>query len=385
VASNVLLPQWGMGMQEGTVVEWLKSEGDSVSEDEPIVEIESEKTTDTVRAPSSGVLARILAPAGRTVRIYELLAVIAEPGEAVPDDEQPDSTGPSRMPPRSANQDQSPAEPEDKGPHRQVEPRARRVARDRGVDIALVEGTGPGGRVTEADVLRMLDDSSGVRTLRLAGTRAVTARRMADAAHQMALVTLTTEVDATELKAFQALQKNQSGAAYTDLVVKAVAIGLIDHPTLNAHLNQDVLSIWENAHIGVAVAIDDGLMVPVIRDAGSKTIGAIAEERRQLTERVQSGRATLPDITGSTFTVTNLGMYGIGAFTPIVNPPEVAILGIGRVDERAVRRDGQVDWRQFMALSLTFDHRAVDGAPAARFLRAVGEVLEQPDRLVEAG
>jgi pyruvate dehydrogenase E2 component (dihydrolipoamide acetyltransferase) len=208
---------------------------------------------------------------------------------------------------------------------------------------------------------------------------------MAEAAHQMALVTLTREVDATELKALQEQLRSKSGAGYTDFVVKAVAMSFPAHPALNAHLNQDTLSIWESAHIGVAVATDDGLIVPVIRDAGDKTVDAIAEERRRLTERVQAGGATLQDISGSTFTVTNLGMYGIGAFTPIVNPPEVAILGIGRMDERAVRRNGELDWRQMMVLSLTFDHRAVDGAPAAMFLQAVSEVLEEPTRLVGAG
>jgi pyruvate dehydrogenase E2 component (dihydrolipoamide acetyltransferase) len=201
----------------------------------------------------------------------------------------------------------------------------------------------------------------------------------------MALVTLTTEVDATELRALQERLRSQSGAGYTDFVVKAVAMSLPAHPALNAHFKQDTLSIWESAHIGVAVDTEDGLIVPVIRDAGDKTVDAIAKERRQLTERVQAGQASLQDISGSTFTVTNLGMYGIGAFTPIVNPPEVAILGIGRMDERAVRRNGELDWRQMMALSLTFDHRAVDGAPAARFLQAVSDVLEQPTRLVGAG
>jgi pyruvate dehydrogenase E2 component (dihydrolipoamide acetyltransferase) len=355
-----------MGMQEGTVVEWLKAEGDTVDEDEPIVEVEAEKTTDAVRAPVAGVLGRIVVPQGQTARIYDVLAVITAPGEAIPAPPRAPGAAPTKATAPAATT--APA----KASATQAEPRARRAALEHGVDIETVNGTGPNGRITEEDVLRAARPSAGVRSSkRLTGARAVTARRMAEAARTVAPVTLTRDID---VAAVVARAPNGSGgvsASITDVVVRAVAVGLGRHPALNAHLVGDVLTIWESAHVGVAVATDDALFVPVIRNAESKTVDEIAKERRDLTEQVQAGTARPEQLSGSSFTVTNLGMFDIDAFTPIVNPPEVGILGVGRV------REGHV-----ATFSLTFDHRALDGAPAARFLQTLAELLGDPSRLV---
>jgi pyruvate dehydrogenase E2 component (dihydrolipoamide acetyltransferase) len=381
MAAEVRLPQAGMGMQDGTVLEWFKRPGDAVEAGELLAEVEAAKATVEITAPMSGILARILVAEGATVPVRDLLALITAPGETLDDEPAAAAT---LAPPTAA----PPSAPRPV----QITPVARRLAKEHGIALDQVAGSGPGGRITEADI-RALLDAGGARgteapaaapptTVPLSGIRGVIARRMHDSLQTMAQLTLTTEVDVTELADQREALKERLAATWTDVVVRACALVLPAHPRLNATVEGDRIHLLPDIHIGIAVALDDGLVVPVLRDAGRKSLRQTAEENRALVTRAQQGRATAEELGGSTFTVSNLGGYGVDAFTPIINPPEVAILGVGRVVERPARHDGELVWRRVLTLSLTFDHRAVDGAPAAAFLSALAGQLRDPAMLL---
>ncbi len=371
MATEIVLPQWSMGMADGTIVRWLKQEGELVTEGEPLVEVEAAKVTSEVEAEVSGVLARILVAEGETVPVRTALCVIGTPDEA--------RAGIStRVPPAASS------------PAVQVIPAARRLAKDHGVDLSQVKGSGPGGRITVEDVQRVIAatarpapsippaSSTTGQIIPLTGMRGTVARRMQQSLQTSAQVTLITEVDVSALVQLREELKPELGLTYTDLVVKAVALALKEHPRVNAWIEGEQLHLVQDIHIGVAVALDEGLIVPVVRNADRKSLREIAQETGRLAQGAREGTLTREEVMGSTFSVSNLGMYGVDAFTPIVNPPEIAILGIGRINEKLVRVSRGAEWRHVMTLSLTFDHRAIDGAPAAAFLQTVGQHLEHP-------
>lgn len=378
MATEIRLPQWGMGMREGTIVEWLKKEGESVNEGEPLVEVEAEKVTSVVEATRSGVLLRALVPEGTSVPVRTVLCLIGTPGEVVSEVETAIPPGPVevRSEPKTVSQ---PA-----AAQVQITPVARRLAKDHGVDLNLVQGTGPNGRITEEDVRRAIE-LGAIATEQLipvAGIRSVIAQRMHESLQTMAQVTLVTEADVTDLEHLREELKQQFDLTYTDLIIKAVAQVLREHPRLNAWVEGENIRLVRSIHVGVAVALEDGLVVPVLHDADRKSLREIAQESQRLALHAREGKLTRDEVTNCTFTVTNLGMYGVDAFTPIINPPEVAILGIGRIFEKPARgTQDVVVWRRVLTLSLTFDHRAVDGAPAAAFLQAVCKQLEAPAAL----
>jgi pyruvate dehydrogenase E2 component (dihydrolipoamide acetyltransferase) len=388
MATEIVLPQWSMGMADGTIVRWLKQEGDEVRQGEPLVEVEAAKVTSEVEAEVSGVLARILVAEGETVPVRTPLCVIGAADEVraraaaatKPVDAATDTATP--LPPAAASQ-----------PTVQVIPAARKMAKEHGIDLSQVRGSGPGGRITVEDVQRVITatsrsapsvppaSSTTGQVIPLTGMRGTIARRMQQSLQTSAQVTLVTEVDVSALVQLREELKQQFALTYTDLIVKAVALALKEHPRLNAWIEGEHVQLEQAIHIGVAVALDEGLIVPVVRNADRKSLQEIAQETRLLAQRAREGSLTREEITGSTFSVSNLGMYGIDAFTPIINPPEVAILGIGRMNEKFMRVSQEGEWRQVMTLSLTFDHGAVDGAPAAAFLQSVGKHLEHPDEL----
>jgi pyruvate dehydrogenase E2 component (dihydrolipoamide acetyltransferase) len=263
---------------------------------------------------------------------------------------------------------------------------AKRLARECGVDLAQVVGSGPGGRITEQDVEAFLaaglPAAAPVGTIPFSGVRQAIAEYMMNSLHQMAQVTVTTEVDVTELVKLRDQLKSEFDLTYTDLIIKAVAKALKQQPRLNATLIGDEIHLLSEIHIGMAVALEEGLIVPVVRNVDQKDVRTLAEETRQLAQGAREGTLSVDEVTGSTFTVTNLGAYGTDFFTPIINSPEVAILGVGRIVEKPAIYEGQIAKRSLMALSLTFDHRLVDGAPAAEFLRTVGKILENPYRIL---
>jgi pyruvate dehydrogenase E2 component (dihydrolipoamide acetyltransferase) len=388
MATEIVLPQWSMGMADGTIVRWLKHEGDAVTEGEPLVEVEAAKVTSEVEAEVSGVLAHILVAEGETVPVRTPLCLI---GTA---DEVRASAGAPTEPVESATVASTLVTPVASSQSTvQVTPVARRMAKDRGIDLSQVRGSGPGGRIVTEDVQQVIAAAAQPATsvppasptteqvIPLTGMRGTIARRMHQSLQTSAQVTLVTEVDVSALVQLREDLKQQFALTYTDLVVKAVARALKEHPRLNAWIEGEQIQLVQAIHIGVAVALDEGLIVPVVRNADRRSLREIAQETQRLALRAREGTLSRDEVVGSTFSVTNLGVYGIDAFTPIINPPESAILGVGRINEKLVRVLRGAEWRHVMTLSLTFDHRVVDGTPAAAFLQTIGKHLENPVEL----
>jgi pyruvate dehydrogenase E2 component (dihydrolipoamide acetyltransferase) len=403
MATPVLLPKLGLTQDEGTVVRWLRPEGSRVTKGEPLFEVLTEKATLEVESPATGVLLRILVPEGATVPVATPIAVIGEPGEEIPPapgagvSVAPAAGAASPAVEGSAAPGAPPSPPRGRV---RISPRARALAEAAGLDVSTLVGTGPDGRIVERDVQRALEEraarggaapaaqpapaspaaSAGVS----ARMRAVIARRMVESLRESAQLTLTTEVDMAEAARMRdevapELERREGvRPTYTDLVIRATALALREHPAVNARWEGEGIRRLEEIHIGVAVALDEGLLVPVLRHADRMSLAQIARAVRELSERARALRLRPEEMQGSTFTVTNLGMYEIDAFTPILNPPESGILGVGRVVRRPVAVGERVEVRPTVVLSLTFDHRVVDGAPAAQFLQRVKHILEHP-------
>ena len=390
---EIRLPQWGMGMLEGEIISWYKQEGDTVEEGETLAEVEAAKVTADLLAPQAGTLQKIVVPAGKIVPVNELLAVLVVDGETdgavdgAPGAVEAAAASEAPLPPAAASAQAS------GGAVRNVVPRARQLAKELGVDLATVVGTGPGGRISESDVRDAASTApehqstqapaeveQGTR-IPMTGIRGTIARRMLASLHSMAQLTLVTTADVTELVACRDGLTERPRPTYTDFVVKAVALGLRAHPGLNATLDDDGIRLLPDVHVGMATAAEAGLIVPVIRDADTKSLGEIALQSAALVERVRAGTFGMEDISGSTFTVSSLGGQGVDAFTPIVNAPEVAILGVGRIFDQPTRNGDDLVWRKTITLSLTIDHQVVDGAPGAEFLMTVVELLGSPQTL----
>ncbi len=384
MSTDVILPQWGMNMQEGTLVKWLKQEGDPVSQGEPLVEVETAKLNSELESPAAGIVAHILATEGSTVPVGYVVAIIAAPGETVARPAPAAPAASAKAAPSTVAL-AAPSRSATAGASGQVVPAARRLAQQHNLDLNQVQGTGPGGRITEVDVQRALDararPASGV--VPLTGVRKAIAERMLLSIQTMAQVTLTTEADVTEMVALRKELLGQWRAHHLrpmdqDLVMKAAARALGENPRVNAVLDSSGIRHIEEVNIGVALALPEGLIVGVVHDADKKPLLSIAQEVRDLAAKARAGKISPKEVTGGSFTITSLASYDIDAFTPIINPPEVAILGVGRVTEKPAVHEGQVVPRSMMFLSLTFDHRALDGAPAAQFLQTVKSYLEQP-------
>lgn len=402
---DVLLPQWGMGMNDGMVVKWLKKEGDAVKKGDPLVEIESSKVNAAVESPSDGTLGRILVHEGVVVLVGVKIALLLAAGESasvLPPPVQKATAGASHA--AAAGSGPSPSQGAgapvaSAGSAKQVTPIARRIAKEMGVDVERVAGTGPGGRVTEDDVRKAASGAPAAaasaparpvppsniplkETIPMTGMRATIARRMTESA-QAPMVTLNSHADVTATTELMAKlvadwRQHRLRPQYQDLVLAAVARALKDHPRANAHLAGNEIRVFSQINLGVAVAVPDGLIVPVIKNAGSKTLLQIAQTVRELAQKSKSNQLTMDDMTGATFTVTNLGAYDVESFNPLLNPPEIGILGVGRVEERVAVVGGQVQVRSIGHLSLTFDHRAWDGAPAGAFLKGIAGYLKDP-------
>lgn len=396
MVTEVILPVLGETMNEGTIVEWLKKEGDPVERGDHLFTFESDKATLEVEAPAKGFLRQILVPAGQTVPVLTVVGLITSTMDEPLKEEEQRGKG--------AGESTS-APPLPSTPARLfASPRARRLAREKGVDLALVTGSGPDGRIVERDVETYLETLAlappsvvpapapptpvkaieAIAEVPLSGVRAVIAQRMRESHQTTAPVTLTTEADAT---AFVELRERlKAGLAaelgfnigYNDLLIKLVAHALRQFPYMNARLDGEVIRHLNEVHVALAVDTDRGLLVPVIRNAERKGVAEIAREVRELAERARTGKALPDELSGSTFTITNLGMHEIDAFTPIINLPETAILGVGRIKARPAVVEGKLCVRQTMWLSLTFDHRLVDGGPAARFLQRIKQLVEDP-------
>jgi len=380
LVTKILMPRLSLTMKEGTVAQWFKKEGDTVKKGEPLVEVLSEKATYDVEAPASGVLRKILAEEGTDVPVAGTLGIIAAPDEELPEIEVA-ATSPA------VEAEEAVAVPERRVEERIerrviASPAAKRLAREHGIDLTQIRGSGPDGRIFEEDVRSLIEE---VRTrprvrevIPLTGIRKTAAERVSLSAQTAPQSTITMEVDMSNA----AKLRERVGVSYTDMLVKAVAKALTEHPIINSTLEREQIKIFADVNIGVAVAAKTGLIVPVIRDANGKSLTEISSTLKELVEKAKQGKLAKEDLTGGTFTITNLGMYGVDVFTPIINPPETAILGVGRVAEKPIVVDGQMVVRPVMQLSLTFDHRVVDGAPAAEFLQKVKQKLESPEALL---
>jgi pyruvate dehydrogenase E2 component (dihydrolipoamide acetyltransferase) len=413
MATEIKLPRLGQGMESGTVVRWLKQEGDRIEKGEPLYEVDTEKVTQEVEADASGVLLKISVEEGE-VPVGQTVAVIGEEGEDVPEaepeaepqvDKEPEEEG-SRAPARDEERERgreaeavvetAPAEPQ---PHPsttdgrvKASPLARRIARERGIDLAQLRGTGPEGRIVAEDVERAeAAPAPAVAPARvtaepqveqLTSVRKTIARRLTQAweapVFQISMSADMTRAQELRERLVELTREGETKPTVSDLITKASAAALLRHPQVNSHYENETLTHFPTANVGMAVATDRGLLVPVIRSAERLTLAEIASARADLVERARSAKLQQADIEGGTFTVSNLGMYGIEHFIAVLNPPQVAILAVGAIEEKPVVIDGDFDVKPMMSLTLTADHRALDGSVAAEFLGTVRSFLEEP-------
>jgi pyruvate dehydrogenase E2 component (dihydrolipoyllysine-residue acetyltransferase) len=410
VASEIKLPRLGQGMESGTIVKWLKSEGERVEKGEPLYELDTDKVTQEVEADASGVLLRIAVQEGE-VPVGRTIAVIGEEGEEV----SVSANGGEEPPPGSAESDVQTVEAPSQAPAREPErevvreapaeaqpsaerdggrvkasPLARRIARERGVDLASISGTGPEGRIVAEDVERAQVGApvaapsvaaapvGEVERRELTSIRKTIARRLTEA-WQIPVFQLQTSVDMTRANALvERLREGGTKATVTDVLTKVCAAGLIRHREVNAQWTDDAILLFPTANVGIAVATPQGLVVPVIRSAERLRLAELAAARADIVGRARDGKLAREDLEEGTFTISNLGMFRVESFTAVLNPPQAAIVAVGATEEKPVALAGEVVVRPMLTLTATFDHRAVDGAPAAEFLQTVKELLEEP-------
>jgi pyruvate dehydrogenase E2 component (dihydrolipoamide acetyltransferase) len=415
VSNQVTLPRLGQGMESGTIVKWLKSEGDKVEKGEPLYELDTEKVTQEVEADVSGVVLKILAREGQEIEVGKPVAVIGEEGEEVaePEAEAEEPTkvteeeaqeegepAPAREEERERGREEGPEGPKEAerpaaatvdGGRIKASPLARRIAKERGIDLEGLQGTGPEGRIVAEDVERAQAAPAAapaapppgeVEVVELTRIRQTIARRLTEAwqAPHFQIAMSADMRAAIRLREALVERTGEEGVrpTYSDILTKVCALALLRHRSVNAHFSEGRVQIFPTANIGIAVAIPDGLIVPVIPSCESRTIPEIAEARADIVERARSGKLQTADLVNGSFTISNLGMFGVERFIAVLNPPQVAILAVGAIEERAVVEDGQVVPQPRMELTLSCDHRAVDGATASQFLADVKAFLEEP-------
>jgi pyruvate dehydrogenase E2 component (dihydrolipoamide acetyltransferase) len=444
---DITMPRLSDSMEEGTILKWLKGDGDEVAKGEELVEIETDKATMTYEADTAGVL-KIVAQEGDTLPIGQTIATIgggasgnggapaqAEEEASAEEQAQAEETAPAEEPARAEPAAQTPApdrpaptaaapptpDSGGNGGRPKASPVARRIARERGVDLAAVQGSGPGGRIVKADVESAATSGAGpapaeapqeapareaeapapaapvstttpadrgtakgdVETQEPTRTQQLIARRMAESKATVPEFTLQADIDMEACVDLRAQLKGlatdaRPAPSYNDMVVKACAIALREFPKANGAYRDGHFELYSRVNVGVAVAADDSLVVPTVFDADRKGLGEIARDTRALAERVRAGSVTPPELSGGTFTVSNLGMFGITNFTAVINPPQAAILAVGAMAPRAVAHEGRVVVRNVMSVTLACDHRILYGAPAAEFLGRIRALLEQP-------
>ncbi len=445
MAIEILMPTLGATMKSGTILEWFKKEGEEVVEGEPLLEIMTDKIEMEIEAETSGVLLKKLYDTDVEVAVNEVLAYIGEIGEEIPEKQKVASPATDVLNEESLKSSLHSSgvdvenDVENLNKPRRT-PAALKLAKERNVDLQSVAGSGPKGRIHLGDVKKYLKASDGVvkstplankiadhhqidlsaikgtgvngkvvsddvksnvvepphsqeltktpETVPMQGVRKIVAKRMVESAFTAPHVTLTSEVDMSQSMELRKqllpiIEKQiNKRISYTEIIMKAVAYTLGKHPMLNASLNEDEIIIHPQINIGLAVAISNGLVVPVVKDADQKGLAELTDSCKHLGSLARDGKLTAEYMSGGTFTISNLGMYDIDAFTPIINQPETAILGVGRIHEKPVAINGALEVRPMMAVSLSFDHRIVDGAPAAAFLTELKALLENPFHLL---
>lgn len=394
MAIEITLPRLGWSMEEGVFQSWLKNEGEEVKSGEPLFVLESDKAAQEVEATDSGIL-HIPANApqtGEVTKVGRVLGYLLAPGEKPPAlgataatvaDALKDVVGDRVTPPPVAVQTPPASPAAAVSGETPASPRARRAAKNRGVDLSRVEPGGTGGRIREQDVMAAGVRSRGAAGAPVGNLRRIIAARMMQSKQSTAPVTLHARCDASRLVLLRRELKEVLGGegapSYNDIIAKVVARALAGHPMLAARWENDEILLPEAANIGLAVDTAQGLLVPVIKDVGNLPLAAVSRKSRELVEAARSRRIAPEDLQGGNFTISSLGSYDIESFTPIINYPETAILGVGSIIREPVAGEGgTIVLRDMMRLSLTFDHRVVDGAPAARFLQEVRQGVEKP-------
>ena len=395
MATTVIMPKLGLTMTEGTIEKWLKQEGDRVEKGELLVEIITEKINFQYEAPASGILRKIFHHEGEVVPVATPIAIIAEESEVIPEVE----TIKPEVPPEVIKPIAVQKEME-KPPERIfVSPIAKKIAHEKGIDLSSLKGSGPMGRIVKIDVLRAAERVVGKetapiapspygKTIPLKGIRRIIAKRMTESFQNIPHIYLSLEIDMTACLALreQLMEEIEKRAkvrlTLTDILVKVAASALKDHPIINSRIEGDQICLLEEINIGVAIALQDGLIVPVIRNADRKSLAEIATTLRDLTQKAREEKLSLEDVGGGTFTLSNMGMLGIDKFNAIINPPECSILGVGRTVEKPVVQGGEIKIKPMAWLSLSSDHRIVDGATAALFLNHIKKLLENPTLLL---
>ncbi len=403
MAKNVVMPALEMAQETGTIVSWLKKEGDAITKGEPLLEIETDKATVEIEALANGVLAGVKAGEGDEIPVGQTIAWIVAPGEEPPAETEEAVTGRTTSQARSSAATGS-AKPSGGAKKakpaggRKVSPKAKRLAKDHGVDLSSVVGTGPDGAITGEDVLAAAKSGTAASAEEAASDAAapaplstvarLMAERTSQSWNQAPHFFLIRDVDATALNELRAkvrpeIEKDKGvKVTHTDILVALIGRVLEKHPKMNATWNGKGIVLNPNINVCIAMAVEDGVVSPVVADANKAELGDIAIRRRELTERSRSGKLQPPDITGGTFTMSNLGMFSIDAFTAIIVPPQAAILAIGAIGDRVVPVDGEPGIRPVMTMSLSSDHRVVDGAQAALFLNDLVAAIEDPQSVL---
>ncbi|WP_213697537.1 dihydrolipoamide acetyltransferase family protein [Acetomicrobium sp.] len=396
MATVITMPKLGLTMTSGSVAKWHKKEGDRVEKGEVVLEVSTEKITYKVEAPESGVLRKILMQPGTKVPIGTPLCIIAAPDEDISELLKEAPSAPAAEKPAQPEAKPAPVAAKPAGEEVLIKatPIAKKIAKEQGIDLALVTGTGPGGRIVEKDVLDFIErqkverakpvaKAAQLKRIALSDVRQVIAERMSTSWQNSPMVTLNADVDCTLLKKLRedlksSFKEKGFNLSYNYILMKACAVALKEQPMLNSYLEDNEVVLYDEINIGLAVATEEALLVPVVKDVAGKNLYEIASDGDALIEKARKGELAIDDVTGGTFTITNLGMFGVRDFTPIINPPQCAILGVGEMKDRPCVCDGQIIVKPMMTLSLTFDHRIVDGAQGAMFIRRVKELLENP-------
>lgn len=414
MAFEIKMPQLGLTMEEGTVAQWLKQEGDTVAKGDVLLEITTDKLTSEIESEADGVLLKIVAKEGEDVPVKGLLGYIGEAGETVGDAAPaaaPAAAAPAPAETPAAAPAPAPAAKAD-GSRIRISPLARKTAAKLGVDYQNLAGSGPSGRIVQKDILAAaeaakqqpapvaeapaaapapaaksgeLELMDGDEVVKLAGMRKVVAERMAKSAREIPTVTQNVKIDVTKLVAFRKQINETSGQKFSmnDFILKAVANALRANPHILVSIDGNQIIKRAHVNLGMAVALDDGLIVPVIRDADKLSLSQISATAKDLAVRARENKLAMDEYKGSTFTISNLGMFGVETFDPIINQPDAGILGVCAVqDELDMDDEGKIFKKQVMRISFTFDHRLIDGAVAAKFELAIKELLEDPMRIL---
>ena len=398
MAEKILMPKMGMTMTEGTVEEWKVKEGDTVKTGDILFTASTDKITNDVESQHDGTILKIIVPEGTTVDVYSVVAYIGAAGESIPDEENasptPAENEPSAEPSAASGPSAGSSPVSDQV---KASPAAKKLAREKGIDLSLVTGTGPNGKIKIEDVEQYLktdveaavhsvpleEDDNNLPPKKVDPLRRSIAKNMTESWHISPRVTYTRPVDMTEAKEMRRRLKDAMGnqglkITYNHILMKVCARVLMEIPDVNGSFSDNMLTHHRHANVGLAVAKGDGLIVPNVKRCEEKSLTEISREMDALIRKTRNGDVALEDITGGTFTISSLGPYGITSFSPIINQPELAILGVCDIVDTPVVRNGEIVIRPIMNLSLTADHRVIDGVKASRFLQRVAEILENP-------